>query len=45
MKDDTIPPMEYFTTSQFMDQVGVKFSTLRHYERIGLLSPVKGQRE
>ncbi len=33
--------MEYFTTSQFMDQVGVKFSTLRYFERIGLLNPEK----
>ncbi len=30
-----------YTSKQFMDMVGVKFSTLRHYERIGLLDPRK----
>ncbi len=33
--------MEYYSTKQFIEMVGVKFSTLRFYERIQLLDPQK----
>ena len=33
--------MDKYSTKQFMDMVGIKFSTLRFYERIQLLEPQK----